>query len=153
MNISIPIIDATPKNVDFVDDRHNTPEDDYQPINAREELDFVRILNEFNLGISEASSFHEKLTKKLQDLDNTNIESIMTSEQAVTRLIEDLDNCEERMKFLSDRLEAYDAVLNVRLSKFLSFKSELFSKSKKVLKLLKKRQNWKPLNEKIWLVY
>jgi hypothetical protein len=39
----------------------------------------------------------------------------MTSEQAVTKLIEDLDKCEDRMKFLNDRLEAYDAVLNVSI--------------------------------------
>lgn len=81
----------------------------------REEADFVQMLNEFHLGISEASIFHEKLTKRLQELDNTNIESIMTSEQAVTKLIEDLDKCEEKMNFLSERLQAYDDVLNVSL--------------------------------------
>lgn len=140
VNISIPVVDATPKTVDFSDDRHNTPDDDYQPITTREEADFVRMLKEFELGISQASLFHEKLTKKLQDLDNTNIESIMTSEQAVTKLIQDLDKCEERMRFLSDRLLAYDAVLNV--SNFLDYIFiVLFSKSKKVLKLLKKRRS------------
>lgn len=113
VNISIPVVDVTPKATDYVDDRHATPEDDYQPITMREETDFVHMLNEFNIGISEASVFHEKLTRRLQDLDNTNIQTIMTNELAVTKLIEDLDKCEERMRFLSDRLQAYDDVLNV----------------------------------------
>jgi hypothetical protein len=67
VNISIPIVDATPKFTDHTDDRHNVQEEDsYQPITTREEVDFVKMLNEFNLGISDASLFHEKLTKKLQ---------------------------------------------------------------------------------------
>lgn len=113
VNISIPVVDITPKTTDYVNDNHAAPEDDYQPITLREETDFVKMLNEFGLGISEAAVFHERLTCRLQELDNTNIESIMTSEQAVTKLIEDLDKCEERMRFLNDRLQAYDDVLNV----------------------------------------
>jgi hypothetical protein len=133
VNISIPVADLAPKNPDFVDDRHVAADDDYQPITMREEVDFVRMLNEFSLGISEAARFHERLTKRLQDLDNTNIESIMTSEQAVTKLIEDLDKCEERMEFLGERLVAYDAVLNVSFL-FVAgfFLISYFSKSNKV---------------------
>jgi hypothetical protein len=124
VNISIPVVDIAPKSTDYVDDRHATPEDSYQPITLREETDFVHMLNEFGLGISEASVFHEQLTRRLQELDNTNIESIMTSEQAVTKLIADLDKCDERMQFLSGRLQAYDDVLNV--SYYLNAKNNIY---------------------------
>lgn len=144
------MVDLAPKAADSTDDRNAAPEEDYQPITAREEMDFVKMLNEFECGISEASLFHEKLTKKLQDLDNTNIESIMTNEQAVTKLIEDLDKCEERMCFLSDRLQAYDEVLNVSI--FCLFPVyRYFSKWKRVLRSSKRKQNWKRRRERTWV--
>lgn len=80
-----------------------------------EEAIFVRMLTEFNQGISEVSTFHDKLTRQLQNLDNTNIERLINSEKAAAKLVEDLDKCDDIMRFLSDRLQAYDDVLNVSI--------------------------------------
>ncbi|KAI6221221.1 Exocyst complex component 1 [Aphelenchoides besseyi] len=93
------------------DETERLTDEDYQPISAKEESDFLQMLSEFDLNISQATSFHEQLIKRLSDLDNTNIETIMLSEQAVTKVIEELDGCEEQMKFVSARLEGYNLLL------------------------------------------
>jgi hypothetical protein len=150
VNISIPVVDATPKYSELIEDQHNAVEEDYQPITAREEADFMKMLGEFNLGISDATRFHECLTKKLHNLDNTNIESIMASEQAVSKLINDLDECEEKIKWLSIKLEGYDMVLNV--SYYYLMNSLSFRPSKKASRSSRKRQIWKWPSARTWNV-
>ncbi|KAI6181480.1 Sec3-PIP2-bind domain-containing protein [Aphelenchoides besseyi] len=115
VNISLPHANAPISSkllaINAEDETERLADEDYQPISAKEESDFLQMLSEFNLNISQATAFHEQLTKRLSDLDNTNIETIMSSEQAVTKVIEELEACEEQMAFVSARLEGYDLLL------------------------------------------
>ncbi|CAD5206186.1 unnamed protein product [Bursaphelenchus okinawaensis] len=113
VNIKIPDIES-PKHINVQDDSaiQTIQDEDYHPITQKEEADFRRMLKQFNLQLFEAKEFNDKLTQMLADLDNTNIESIMASETAVADLINNLEKCDEHMKFLGDRLFAYDTVLH-----------------------------------------
>ncbi|CAD5208920.1 unnamed protein product [Bursaphelenchus xylophilus] len=113
VNIKLPDLES-PKNELIPGDEvvQDVQDEDYHPITQKEEADFRRMLKQFNLELSEAKLFNEKLTQMLADLDNTNIESIMASETAVADLIDNLEQCDDYMKFLGDRLSAYDTVLH-----------------------------------------
>jgi hypothetical protein len=110
-----------------------------------EEAIFVRMLSEFNNGISEISNAHNKLTLQLQGMDDINIENLTTGERVAAKLVEELDKCEELMSFLSDRLQTYDDVLNVSLLEMLTFINYLlFRRSKKAWKTSWIRHQLKP---------
>ena len=116
VNIAIPTLDTSATMArlgDGEEEAKRIADEDYQPITAKEEADFNQMLREFNLNISQAKLFHEKLTRRLTELDNTNIDTIMKSEDKVASLINDLDECESHMRFLSARLEGYDVLLKV----------------------------------------
>uniref|UniRef100_A0AAF5PH64 Sec3-PIP2_bind domain-containing protein n=2 Tax=Wuchereria bancrofti TaxID=6293 RepID=A0AAF5PH64_WUCBA len=84
---------------------------DYQPISAKEEVDFRRLLARANLTIGEADKFATVLTSQLQLLDGANIQSIMDSETAVNDLIGLVEDALEEVDFLDKELDSFDQLL------------------------------------------
>ncbi|VDN90912.1 unnamed protein product [Brugia pahangi] len=84
---------------------------DYQPISAKEEVDFRRLLARANLTIGEADKFAAVLTSQLQLLDGANIQSIMDSEAAVNELIGLVEDALEEVDFLDKELDNFDQLL------------------------------------------
>lgn len=87
----------------------------FQPISAKEEADFRRLLARANLTIGDAEKFASILTEQLQLLDGANIQSIMDSEAAVSDLIALIDRTLEEVNHLDEQLDAFDKLLYVIL--------------------------------------
>ncbi|VDN56326.1 unnamed protein product [Dracunculus medinensis] len=83
----------------------------FQPISAKEEADFRRLLARANLTIGDAEKFASILTEQLQLLDGANIQSIMDSEAAVSDLIALIDRTLEEVNHLDEQLDAFDKLL------------------------------------------
>lgn len=85
----------------------------FQPISAKEEADFRRLLARANLTIGEADKFADVLAEQLQLLDGANIQSIMDSETAVNDLIVLIDGALEEADILDSELDSFDKLLYV----------------------------------------
>uniref|UniRef100_A0A915CXN2 Exocyst complex component Sec3 PIP2-binding N-terminal domain-containing protein n=1 Tax=Ditylenchus dipsaci TaxID=166011 RepID=A0A915CXN2_9BILA len=85
---------------------------DYQPISAKEEADFRRLMAKSDLEIGKARQFANALNEQLMLLDGANIESIMGSEQHVTNLIGLIDRAVEEATQIENQLDEYDDVLS-----------------------------------------
>ncbi|KAI1710586.1 exocyst complex component sec3 domain-containing protein [Ditylenchus destructor] len=85
---------------------------DYQPITAKEEADFRRLLAKSNLEVGKARQFATVLNEQLMKLDGANIESIMGSEQHVTDLINLIDEAVEEATRIEKQLDEYDTTLS-----------------------------------------
>ncbi|KAK6061299.1 exocyst complex component 1 family protein [Cooperia oncophora] len=112
-NVSIPIdnremsilpIETTDEDTtDFIHD--------YQPVSAKEEADFRRLLAKAELTIGEADKFAEVLSSQLQSLDGANIQSMMGSEMAVNQLLALLDGALDKVALLEKEIDTCDAIL------------------------------------------
>uniref|UniRef100_A0A1I7YSD8 Sec3-PIP2_bind domain-containing protein n=1 Tax=Steinernema glaseri TaxID=37863 RepID=A0A1I7YSD8_9BILA len=94
------------------DDDMNDHIIDYQPISSKEEADFRRLLAKSELKIGEAEKFAKVLNEQLTQLDGANIESIMDNEQAVTDLINLIDNALDEATNLESQLDNFDDILS-----------------------------------------
>uniref|UniRef100_A0A673NI17 Exocyst complex component 1 n=1 Tax=Sinocyclocheilus rhinocerous TaxID=307959 RepID=A0A673NI17_9TELE len=81
--------------------------DDYQELNAREELDIESMMEVCEYAISNAEAFAEKLSRELQVLDGANIQSIMASEKQVNILMQLLDRAlgEEMLQSVKEQMD------------------------------------------------
>ncbi|KAK5965150.1 Exocyst complex component 1 [Trichostrongylus colubriformis] len=84
---------------------------DYQPVSAKEEADFRRLLARAELTIGEADKFAEVLSSQLQSLDGANIQSMMGSEMAVNQLLALLDGALDKVALLEKEIDTCDAIL------------------------------------------
>lgn len=87
----------------------------FQPISAKEEADFRRLLAQTNLTIGEADKFATVLASQLQLLDGANIQSIMDSEAAVNDLLGLIEYALEEADFLDKQLDNFDKLLYVNI--------------------------------------
>ncbi|KAK0397357.1 hypothetical protein QR680_002096 [Steinernema hermaphroditum] len=85
---------------------------DYQPISSKEEADFRRLLAKSELKIGEAEKYAKVLNEQLLQLDGANIESIMDNEQAVTDLINLIDQALDEATHLEEQLDTFDGMLS-----------------------------------------
>ncbi|VDO57788.1 unnamed protein product [Haemonchus placei] len=99
----LPIETADEDNSDFIHD--------YQPVSAKEEADFRRLLAKAELTIGEADKFAEVLSSQLQSLDGANIQSMMGSEMAVNQLLSLLDGALDKVALLEKEIDTCDAIL------------------------------------------
>lgn len=112
--VNVPIPVETPQTAviaDHVDDDSDDGLADYQPISAKEEADFRRLLTRANLTIGEADKFADVLAEQLQLLDGANIQSIMDSETSVNDLITLIDVALEEADILDQELDSFDKLL------------------------------------------
>lgn len=112
--VNVPIPVDTPRTVIPAEQSDDVAEDnlaDYQPISAKEEADFRRLLARANLTIGEADKFASVLGEQLQQLDGANIQSIMGSEAAVNDLIALIDGALEEADRLDAQLDTFDKLL------------------------------------------
>ncbi|MFH4983776.1 hypothetical protein AB6A40_010485 [Gnathostoma spinigerum] len=113
VNVPIPVdvsstVVATEPSVDVQEENFAQ----YQPVSAKEEADFRRMLTFFNLSIGEADKFATMLNDQLQSLDGANIDSIMGSEVAVNDLIKVIDSAIEETNRLDSQLDVFDKLLS-----------------------------------------
>uniref|UniRef100_A0A914X136 Exocyst complex component Sec3 PIP2-binding N-terminal domain-containing protein n=1 Tax=Plectus sambesii TaxID=2011161 RepID=A0A914X136_9BILA len=97
------------------DDSNGQPEDslaDYQPVSAKEEADFRRLLTRCNMTIGQADAFADQLSRELSVLDGANIQAIMGSEQAVLDLMNLIDASLEEADRLEAELVGFDQLLS-----------------------------------------
>ncbi|XP_016384823.1 exocyst complex component 1-like isoform X4 [Sinocyclocheilus rhinocerous] len=85
--------------------------DDYQELNAREELDIESMMEVCEYAISNAEAFAEKLSRELQVLDGANIQSIMASEKQVNILMQLLDRALGEVDNIEGKLLSYEEML------------------------------------------
>ncbi|RCN28111.1 hypothetical protein ANCCAN_26150 [Ancylostoma caninum] len=115
-NVSIPIdnreISILP--IETADEDNGDIIHDYQPVSAKEEADFRRLLLKAELTIGEADRFSEVLSAQLQSLDGANIQSMMGSEMAVNQLLSLLDGALDKVALLEKEIDICDAILAVR---------------------------------------
>ncbi|VDN07869.1 unnamed protein product [Thelazia callipaeda] len=112
VNVPIPVeTPYTAITVEHIDDDADEGLVDYQPISAKEEADFRRLLDRANLTIGEADKFAAVLASQLQLLDGANIQSIMDSEVAVNDLITLIEGALEEADFLDKELDSFDELL------------------------------------------
>uniref|UniRef100_A0A914ZGK6 Exocyst complex component Sec3 PIP2-binding N-terminal domain-containing protein n=1 Tax=Parascaris univalens TaxID=6257 RepID=A0A914ZGK6_PARUN len=112
--VNVPIPVDTPHAVVAVEQVEDGPEEnfaDYQPISAKEEADFRRLLARAQLTIGEADKFATILGEQLQQLDGANIQSIMDSEAAVNGLISLIDAALLEADRLDAQLDTFDKLL------------------------------------------
>ncbi|VDM58599.1 unnamed protein product [Angiostrongylus costaricensis] len=113
-NVSIPVdnreISILP--IEAVDESNTNFVHDYQPISAKEEADFRRLLAKGELTIGEADKFAEILSTQLQSLDGANIQSMMGSEVAVNQLLVLLDGALEKVALLEKEIDICDGILS-----------------------------------------
>ncbi|TMS36914.1 hypothetical protein L596_003971 [Steinernema carpocapsae] len=83
-----------------------------KPINQKEETDFRKLLAKSELKIGEAEKFARALNEQLTQLDGANIESIMDNEQAVTDLINLIDQGLDEATNLETQLNNFDDILS-----------------------------------------
>ncbi|RCN30905.1 exocyst complex component 1 family protein [Ancylostoma caninum] len=112
-NVSIPIdnreISILP--IETADEDNGDIIHDYQPVSAKEEADFRRLLLKAELTIGEADRFSEVLSAQLQSLDGANIQSMMGSEMAVNQLLSLLDGALDKVALLEKEIDICDAIL------------------------------------------
>ncbi|ETN84038.1 hypothetical protein NECAME_07065 [Necator americanus] len=112
-NVSIPIdnreISILP--IETNDEDSGDVIHDYQPVSAKEEADFRRLLMKAELTIGEADKFSEVLSAQLQSLDGANIQSMMGSEMAVNQLLALLDGALDKVALLEKEIDICDAIL------------------------------------------
>ncbi|VDK45989.1 unnamed protein product [Anisakis simplex] len=113
--VNVPIPVDTPNAVVAVEQMEDGSEEnfaDYQPISAKEEADFRRLLARAQLTIGEADKFAAVLSEQLQQLDGANIQSIMDSETAVNDLIALIDAALLETDRLDGQLDTFDKLLS-----------------------------------------
>ncbi|KAJ1353738.1 GTP-Rho binding exocyst subunit [Parelaphostrongylus tenuis] len=113
-NVSIPVDNREMSilPIEITDDGNTDFVHDYQPISAKEEADFRRLLAKGELTIGEADKFAEILSAQLQSLDGANIQSMMGSEVAVNQLLALLDGALEKVALLEKEIDICDGILS-----------------------------------------
>ena len=91
-----------------------TEQQNYQPISAKEEADFRRLLQKAELQIGQARQFSTALIEQLSQLDSANLSSILENEQNVKELIELIDTAIELAEAIEKQLDEYDTLLSVK---------------------------------------
>ncbi|CAD6187358.1 unnamed protein product [Caenorhabditis auriculariae] len=111
-NVSIPMMenDAMIIPVELPPDAGDD-QNDYQPITAREEADFRKLLGKANLSMGQMNIFAEMLTEQLQSLDGANIQSMMASENAVNQLVSLIGSANSSGKQVEDEFDTCDNIL------------------------------------------
>ncbi|CAJ0574894.1 unnamed protein product, partial [Mesorhabditis spiculigera] len=94
-----------------IQDAHEDHFNEYQPISAKEEADFRKLLAACNFKIDETDLFHQKLTEQLHLLDGQNVQSIMVSENSVNQLLKIIDHSLKNEEKLQNELDKCDSML------------------------------------------
>uniref|UniRef100_A0AC35UGF2 Sec3-PIP2_bind domain-containing protein n=1 Tax=Rhabditophanes sp. KR3021 TaxID=114890 RepID=A0AC35UGF2_9BILA len=85
---------------------------DYQPISAKEESDFRKMLDSYQLTIGDAELFSSHLTERVLELDEANMESIRGSEHTVPDVINAIDSALDReVRMIEEILNDFDGKL------------------------------------------
>ncbi|CAP32761.2 Protein CBR-SEC-3 [Caenorhabditis briggsae] len=119
-NFSLPQLEAEASIIPIELPEHDIAmASDYQPVSAKEDADFRKLIERANLTIGDAHAFAEMLTEQLQSLDGANINSMMDSENSVNQLLssidaaltgvesveKELDNCDDILAFVRNSIE------------------------------------------------
>ncbi|VDL71679.1 unnamed protein product [Nippostrongylus brasiliensis] len=112
-NVSIPVDNREMSilPIETTDEDNSDMIHDYQPVSAKEEADFRRLLAKAELTIGQADKFAEVLSAQLQSLDGANIQSMMGSEMAVNQLLSLLDGALDKVALLEKEIDTCDAIL------------------------------------------
>ncbi|GMT35969.1 hypothetical protein PFISCL1PPCAC_27266, partial [Pristionchus fissidentatus] len=114
MNVPIPVDEpAIIVPVPNQEEEEAQAIEEYQPISAKEELDFRRLLASTELKLDQADLFVKALSNQLQSLDGANIESMMGSEKAVNQLLDVLDEAIDQVTELDKEMNRCDSILCV----------------------------------------
>lgn len=104
-----------PTNDEPYDDSDSSDEQQYQGLTAREEADLKRLMAQYEFTVQNARAFTEHLSREVSQLDASNIETIMASEESVESLMMSLNCAVEEIVRLEQRIEHFQHSLrNVR---------------------------------------
>ncbi|CAB3399649.1 unnamed protein product [Caenorhabditis bovis] len=119
-NVSLPVVENESSIIPVeLPENDKGIQSDYQPITAKEDADFRKLLQKANLTLADAHIFSDMLTEQLQSLDGANIVSMMASENSVNQLLwginqaleevtkveKELDNCDNILSFVRNSIE------------------------------------------------
>ncbi|XP_043913553.1 exocyst complex component 1-like [Protopterus annectens] len=87
-------------------------EDDYQELTLKESADIERLMEECQHSIANAEAFTERLSRDLEVLDEANIQSIISSEEQVTSLMELIEEALAEVSELETTMQLYEDLLS-----------------------------------------
>ncbi|XP_031637520.1 exocyst complex component 1 [Contarinia nasturtii] len=122
--VNVPQIwlqEQSPEKIQHTDDMNNGSGsivdeesdefEDFQALTEKEEKELNKLISNSNLAITDAEQFMEQLSKKLQDLDGAQVQSVLASEKQVNALIEQIEAAIEEANLVEARFDEYDEIL------------------------------------------
>ncbi|XKL61796.1 hypothetical protein PGB90_001629 [Kerria lacca] len=85
--------------------------EEYQALSEKEETDLEKMMLDLGFISNNAEKFIEKLTNQLSILDGENLQSVLSSEQKVVELINQLNLAINEVANLEFQLDSYDEIL------------------------------------------